>query len=203
MNPHEILGITPGATDEEIRAAYRRQAARWHPDRNPDDPGAPEKFREARAAFEFLSRPSPSRPHMNPGFEDDGAGFAFGDLFDVLFRHHQVPVNLDVEYTLEVRYTQAALGGPMHIRLPDGREVRFDLPERVTEGQGLRVPGHGHALHGRVGDLILRVHIHTPPAWTARQRQWLEKLDESMTNRSPKPRKPRAKNTGKATPKGD
>ena len=203
MNPHEVLGITPAATDEEIRAAYRRQAARWHPDRNPDDPRAPEKFREARAAFESLTRPSPSRPHLNPGFGGDGAGFEFGDLFDVLFRHRPAPVNLDVEYTLEVRYAQAALGGPMHIRLPDGREVRFDLPERVTEGQGLRLPGHGHAFQGRVGDLVLRVHINTPPAWTARQRQWLEKLDDSMANRTSKPRKPRAKKPGKAPSKSD
>jgi DnaJ-class molecular chaperone len=53
-NPYTVLGVQPSASDEEIRAAFRKLAKRYHPDRNPDDKSAEEKFKELSAAFEIL-----------------------------------------------------------------------------------------------------------------------------------------------------
>lgn len=55
MNPWATLGILPGATPEEIRAAFRRAAAKWHPDRNPGDKDAEAKLLEATKAYEALT----------------------------------------------------------------------------------------------------------------------------------------------------
>ncbi|MCY3561959.1 MAG: J domain-containing protein [bacterium] len=52
---YEVLGVSPQATAEEIKQAYRRLARESHPDRNPDDPGAEERFKELAAAYEVLS----------------------------------------------------------------------------------------------------------------------------------------------------
>src|SRR5438876_11165322 len=61
MNPvskkdyYEVLGVGKGAGDQEIKGAYRELAKRFHPDRNPDDPQAEEKFKEASEAYSVLS----------------------------------------------------------------------------------------------------------------------------------------------------
>ncbi len=52
---YEVLGVSKGASAQEIKKAYRRMAMKYHPDRNPDDKDADEKFKEASEAYEILS----------------------------------------------------------------------------------------------------------------------------------------------------
>lgn len=54
-DPHRILGLTPNATEKEIRKAYRRLAMKYHPDRNAGDPEAAEKFKQVQWAYETLT----------------------------------------------------------------------------------------------------------------------------------------------------
>lgn len=55
-DPYEVLGIQRGASDEEIKKAYRAKCKRWHPDLNPNDPTAEEHFKDVQAAYDAITR---------------------------------------------------------------------------------------------------------------------------------------------------
>lgn len=87
---YEALGVTRNATDEEIKRAYRDLARRYHPDSQPDDPDAEERFKEVSVAYETLRDPERRRRYDlfgESGAARSGGGetFGFGDLFDAFF----------------------------------------------------------------------------------------------------------------------
>ncbi|MGE5475328.1 MAG: DnaJ C-terminal domain-containing protein [Bacteroidales bacterium] len=57
-SPYDILGVKPGASDDDIRKAFRKLAKKWHPDLNPGDKQAESRFKEANAAYDLLSDPA-------------------------------------------------------------------------------------------------------------------------------------------------
>ena len=95
---YEVLGVQKGASTDDIKKAYRKLAMKYHPDRNPDDKAAEEKFKEAAEAYEVLSdEEKRSRydqfgfagvdPNYGAGQGGYGSGFGgfgdFGDLGDL------------------------------------------------------------------------------------------------------------------------
>ncbi|HEU4464325.1 MAG TPA: molecular chaperone DnaJ [Gemmatimonadota bacterium] len=84
---YEVLGVERTASREEIKRAYRRLAMQYHPDRNPDDPDAGEKFREASRAYEILHDPETRARYDqfgHAGVGGVGGGFGDFDLSDAL-----------------------------------------------------------------------------------------------------------------------
>ena len=79
---YEVLGVAKTATAEEIKKAYRKKAIQYHPDKNPGDKEAEEKFKEAAEAYEVLSDPQKRQRYDQFGFAgmSGAGGFSGGDF---------------------------------------------------------------------------------------------------------------------------
>ena len=134
---YEILGIGREASDQEIKQAYRKLALKFHPDRNPDDPGAEESFKECSEAYSILSdgqkRATYDR-YGHAGLQGSNGGFnpeAFGDFSDILGdlfgfsdifgggrqRRTRAQRGEDLRYDLEISFEEAVFGMSADIQM--------------------------------------------------------------------------------------
>jgi molecular chaperone DnaJ len=133
---YDTLGVKKGASEAEIKKAYRKLAAQYHPDRNPGDASAEEKFKEVQSAYDVLSDPEKRKQYDRFGSADGRAGFDprnfnfgsggnftindlgdLGDLFGGLFgrggaraRRPEPERGADVEVTVNVSFEDSLRG---------------------------------------------------------------------------------------------
>lgn len=131
---YEVLGVSKGATAEEIKKAFRRLAMQYHPDRNKDD-GAEQKFKEIGEAYEVLSEPEKRAAYdrfghaglqgFDVGRGFDGADFGgFGDIFDAFFggshgrrASHEPQRGADRRVDVLLKFEDAAFGVEQEIEV--------------------------------------------------------------------------------------
>ena len=78
MDPYKVLGVSPNASDEEIKQAYRRLAKKYHPDLNPGDATAAKKMQEINAAYEKIKNPEKAATDGQNGYGGYGGYDPFG-----------------------------------------------------------------------------------------------------------------------------
>lgn len=152
---YEVLGVSRGATPDEVKKAYRKLAMEHHPDRNPGDAEAEQRFKEAAEAYEVLSHAEKRQTYDRFGHEGLGnqgfQGFqgvdeifaSFGDLFGEMFgfggmgggrRRGGPRQGESLRFDLELEFTEAAFGCTREI------DVTRDEPCGTCSGSGAR-PG--------------------------------------------------------------
>ncbi|MFZ0613528.1 MAG: molecular chaperone DnaJ [Desulfobacterales bacterium] len=126
---YEALGVSRSATEPEIKAAYRKLALKYHPDRNPDNKAAEERFKEAAEAYEVLHDPHKKSIYDQFGHAGlEGTGFSgfggfedifssFGDIFEDFFgmggnrrSRSRAQRGADLRYDMKISFMQAAFG---------------------------------------------------------------------------------------------
>lgn len=149
---YEVLGVARSASQDEIKKAYRKLAIKYHPDKNPDDASAEDKFKEATEAYQVLSNDENRAKYDRFGhaaFQGGQGGFGdfssifgddlFGDIFGAFFGmggagQQRAPIGRDLQYRLEISLEEAAQGISKTIK------IRRPVPCEPCTGSGCR-PG--------------------------------------------------------------
>ena len=172
---YNILGVDRSASQDDIKKAYRKLAAKHHPDRGGDTA----KFQEISVAYDTLGDPDKRSQYDNPapqgfqqyggmppGFEDILRGFGGNPFGDIFGNRRAQPVrnrtlNLQTQISLEEAFSGRELMA--NVQLPSGREqvLEVKIPAGVRDGTTLRLAGMGDDSIGNVprGDIHLTVNI--------------------------------------------
>lgn len=158
---YKILELAPGASDEEIKKAYKRLAKKYHPDLNPNNKAAEDKFKEVSHAADMLlnkkeetSQAGGGRPQSPQDFDEmfgdifsknnrrqasQEADTDFDDLFGNMFsrarskKQTYIPVNISIDFLSWLK------GGAVPIDLADGKKISIELPAKTARLENLIV----------------------------------------------------------------
>ncbi|MFT3691846.1 MAG: DnaJ C-terminal domain-containing protein [Kofleriaceae bacterium] len=172
---YEVLGLEKGASETDVKRAFRELARKHHPDMNPADGG--EAFREINEAYAVLSDREARTRYDRWGHGDSGEGGlsavvdAAQEMFnEILRRRRGKQKGADTRYTMEVTFEEAAFGTEKTIAIPPqspggkARELKIVVPTGTKDGATKLVKGEGEAgkLGASPGDLqvIIRVAEH-------------------------------------------
>ena len=171
-SPYEVLGVSPTASADEIQKAYRKLAKTLHPDLNPGDRTAEDKFKAVAGAYDLLRDPEKRRRFDAGEIDETGAerppqgyyrdyasndygryansgGFAdfdedlFADLFRQRGRAQPNRRGEDLQFRLGLTLAQAITGGEQRLTLPGGGTLDVKIPAGIVDGQTLRLKGKG------------------------------------------------------------
>lgn len=168
---YEVLGVSKGASDDEIKKAFRKLAVKYHPDKNPGDKEAEEKFKEANEAYSVLSdKTKRSRYDQfgHAGVGGDGGGNPFGggfggfggngqsfnfdfggggfeDIINAMFGgggFRAARRGRDYRTSITIDFEEAIFGVTKTISI-EGDQIKLKIPAGIYDGQSIRLGGKG------------------------------------------------------------
>lgn len=186
---YKVLGVSKGASDEEIKKAYRKLARKYHPDRNPDDSEAEEKFKQVQGAYDTLSDPEKREQYdagggMFEGFSrqqpftagpaGQGGFVDLGDLLSSVFgrggggpRGFPPQPGRDLETEVPLSFRQALDGTQVTVPGAGGKRYKAKIPAGVKNGARIRLAGKGEPspTDGPPGDLYVIARVMPSPVF--------------------------------------
>lgn len=156
---YEVLGVERAASDQDIKSAYRKQALKFHPDRNPGDAAAEEKFKEAAEAYSVLADKDKRARYDRFGHQGVGAAgaqgfdptifadfgdlfsnlgdvFGFGDVFGGRGRRGGPQRGSDLRYDLEITFEESYAGTESSVQIP--RDETCETCEGTGAAEGTK-----------------------------------------------------------------
>lgn len=179
---YKILGVDKQAGEAEIKKAYRKLAKENHPDLNPNNKAAEDKFKKVSEAYETLSdkekRDSYDHGGYNPNHQGFGQGgsnaryqdifnqnFSAGDFEDLFgrggFRQRGPRKGEDQIYRLKVDFKDAVLGSEKVLTLENDKKISTKIPPGIKSGQKIKFKGRGHQglRGGPPGDMYIEINV--------------------------------------------
>lgn len=186
---YKILGVDRGASKDEIKKAFRKLAAKYHPDKKDGDEA---KFKEANEAYTVLSDDKKRAQYdqfgsnfsgghggfsgfegfdfsnFSQGFGGAGAQFDIGDILNQMFGGRggysriRRGADISVDTTISFKESIEGVNKTVNIQRNDGskEEISFKIPAGIDDNEMLRLTGKGESIqNGRPGDLYVRVHV--------------------------------------------
>ncbi|MEX0973383.1 MAG: DnaJ C-terminal domain-containing protein [Solirubrobacterales bacterium] len=192
---YKVLGVAKKASDDEIKKAYRKLARKYHPDRNPDDAAAEEKFKQVQGAYDTLSDPEKREQYDSGGMHGafggaeagrnpftagpaGSGGFVdIGDLLSSMFggggggasgrRGFPPQPGRDLETEVQLGFKQALNGAEVAVPGAGGKRYKAKIPAGVRNGARIRLAGKGEPgpEGGPPGDLYVVTRVSPSPVF--------------------------------------
>ena len=183
---YEILGVDRSVSESDLKKAFKRLARQYHPDKNPGNKEAEEKFKEAAEAYEVLSDQAKRQTYDQFGHQGVNSNFGqsgfqnvdindifnnifgdeiFGDIFGDIFGRagtRRPPRGRNIQMAYEMTLEEAVFGKDVEIRLPNSnKKVSVNIPAGVDTGNKIRLSGEGEPSQygGENGDLFIVVQV--------------------------------------------
>ena len=183
---YEILGVDRSVSESDLKKAFKRLAIKYHPDKNPGNKEAEEKFKEAAEAYEVLSDQAKRQTYDQFGHQGVNSNFGqsgfqnvdindifnnifgdeiFGDIFGDIFGRagtRRPPRGRNIQIAYEMSLEEAVFGKDVEIRLPNSnKKVSVNIPAGVDTGNKIRLSGEGEPSQygGENGDLFIVVQV--------------------------------------------